>query len=43
MIEDRNKTAHIYNENAAEAIYQELPDHLRLLRALQAALRQDGE
>lgn len=34
MVEDRNRTAHTYDEQSARTIYRALPAHARLLRGL---------
>lgn len=39
MLEDRNRTAHTYNETLAKDVYRRLPAHLPLLRALNTCLR----
>ena len=36
--EDRNLTSHTYDEELAEPIYRRLPEHLRCLESLDAAL-----
>jgi hypothetical protein len=38
MIEDRNLSAHTYNEKLAEDIYGRLKDYLRLLEGLKSSL-----
>lgn len=39
MLEDRNRTAHTYDETLAKDVYRRLPAHLPLLHALNACLR----
>ncbi len=39
MLEDRNRTAHTYDETLAKDVYRRLPAHLPLLQALDACLR----
>lgn len=41
MIETRNITSHIYNENMAEKVYNELPDYIPLIKELIEDLEQD--
>ncbi len=41
MIETRNITSHIYNENMAERVYNELPSYIPLIGELIEALEQD--
>ncbi|RIH83317.1 nucleotidyltransferase substrate binding protein [Meiothermus luteus] len=38
MVDDRNSTAHTYNEELAKAIFSRLPEHLALMRRLLEAL-----
>jgi nucleotidyltransferase substrate binding protein (TIGR01987 family) len=42
MVEDRNRTSHIYDEDVAREIYGTLPGYARLFRTLLTAL-QAGE
>ena len=39
MTDDRNLTAHTYNEGLAEAIFKRLPGHLGILEACVAAMQ----
>ncbi len=39
MLEDRNRTAHTYDEALAKDVYRRLPAHLPLLQALNTHLR----
>ncbi len=39
MLEDRNQTAHTYDEALAKDVYQRLPRHLPLLEKLLAAIQ----
>ncbi len=39
MLEDRNRTAHTYDETLAKDVYRRLPAHLPLLQALNIYLR----
>lgn len=39
MLEDRNRTAHTYDETLAKDVYRRLPAHLPLLQALNTYLR----
>lgn len=39
MLEDRNRTAHTYDETLAKDVYRRLATHLPLLQALDAHLR----
>jgi nucleotidyltransferase substrate binding protein (TIGR01987 family) len=39
MLEDRNRTAHTYDETLAKDVYHRLPAHLPLLQALNTYLR----
>ena len=39
MLEDRNRTAHTYDETLAKDVYRRLPAHLPILQALNAYLR----
>ncbi|MDH4152349.1 MAG: nucleotidyltransferase substrate binding protein [Nitrospira sp.] len=39
MLEDRNRTAHTYDETLAKDVYRRLPEHLPLLQALNTYLR----
>ena len=39
MLEDRNRTAHTYDETLAKDVYRRLPAHLPLLQALDIYLR----
>jgi len=40
MVEDRNRTAHTYDENSAKTIYRALPEYARVLKALLEGLKQ---
>lgn len=40
MVEDRNGTAHTYDENSAKMIYRALPEYARLLKALLEGVKQ---
>ena len=42
MVEDRNRTAHTYDEESAKSIYRALPEYARLLARLLERLK-DGE
>ncbi|MBX3329400.1 MAG: nucleotidyltransferase substrate binding protein [Nitrospira sp.] len=39
MLEDRNRTAHTYDETLAKDVYRRLPAHLPLLQALNTYLQ----
>ncbi|THJ24806.1 MAG: hypothetical protein CAF45_004515 [Nitrospira sp. CG24E] len=39
MLEDRNRTAHTYDETLAKDVYRRLSTHLPLLQALDLTLR----
>ncbi|MDH5497057.1 MAG: nucleotidyltransferase substrate binding protein [Nitrospira sp.] len=39
MLEDRNRTAHTYDETLAKDVYRRLPAHLPLLQVLNTYLR----
>ncbi len=39
MLEDRNRTAHTYDETLAKEVYRRLPAYLPLLQALNTYLR----
>lgn len=43
IADDRNRTAHIYKEELADAVYARLPDHATHLRALRARLQAEAE
>jgi hypothetical protein len=40
MLEDRNRTAHTYDETLAKDVYRRLSAHLPLLQSLGESLRQ---
>lgn len=42
MVDDRNLTAHTYNEELAKAIFSRLSEHLALMRRLLEALRRNA-
>ncbi len=39
MVDDRNKTAHLYKEVMAERVYAQLPDYLQLFKKLLQGLK----
>ena len=40
MVEDRNRTSHLYDEESARKVYRKLSDYLRLLQGLLARLEE---
>lgn len=42
MVEDRNRTTHLYDEASALEVYRALPGYLALLKGLLARLREAG-
>ncbi|HXH85117.1 MAG TPA: HI0074 family nucleotidyltransferase substrate-binding subunit [Candidatus Tectomicrobia bacterium] len=40
MVEDRNRTTHLYDEETARKVYRALPGYAELLRQLLASLRE---
>lgn len=40
MVEDRNRTTHLYDEETARKVYQALPGYVELLRGLLARLEE---
>lgn len=41
MADDRNRTAHLYREELADAVYARLPEHLQRFRALLGNLQRE--
>jgi nucleotidyltransferase substrate binding protein (TIGR01987 family) len=43
MVEDRNRTTHLYDEETARKVYRAMPEYVELLRALLARLQQPDQ